>query len=76
MQFEEDAFVLRSKSEHLLHCDSLESDPANFEQNSKEYGINRRSALLSLKYFNICSGSLVADIMHDVLESIWSEIDP
>ena len=31
MQFEEDAFVLHSKREHLLHCDSLESYPANFE---------------------------------------------
>ena len=37
---------------------------------SKEYGINRRSALNDLKYFHVCNGALIPDIMHDVLESI------
>ena len=37
---------------------------------SKEYGINRRSALNDLKYFHVCNGALIPDIMHDVLEGI------
>ena len=30
--------------------------------------INRRSIFLELKYFDICGGGLIPDIMHDVLE--------
>jgi len=37
---------------------------------SKEYGINCRSALNDLKYFHVCNGSLIPDIMHDVLEGV------
>ena len=35
---------------------------------SKEYGINRPSVLNELKYFHTCTGALIPDIMHDVLE--------
>ena len=35
---------------------------------SKEFGINRDSILNDLTYFHVCDGSLVPDIMHDVLE--------
>ena len=52
----------------MHHCESLEDDPANYEENSKEFGVNYRSKLLELKYFNICGGGLVADVMHDLLE--------
>ena len=37
---------------------------------SKEFGINRKSALDKLKYFKVASGALVPDIMHDVLEGV------
>ena len=37
-------------------------------EKSKEYGINRDSALNELAYFNVCDGSLIPDIMHDILE--------
>lgn len=37
---------------------------------SKEYGINRRSALNDLKYFHVCNGALIPDIMHNVLEGV------
>ena len=30
--------------------------------------MNYRSKLLELEYFNACSGGLVADVMHDLLE--------
>ena len=35
---------------------------------SKEFGINRNSALNELAYFHACSGALIPDIMHDILE--------
>lgn len=37
---------------------------------SKEYGINRDSALNSLAYFHVCDGSLIPDVMHDILEGM------
>ena len=35
-----------------------------------EYGINRKSISTELKYFDICSGGLIPDIMHDILEGV------
>lgn len=35
---------------------------------SQEYGINGRSSMLSLAKFDLCSGGLLPDVMHDVLE--------
>lgn len=37
---------------------------------SKKYGINAPSSLLKLRYFDLCSGALVPDVMHDVLEGV------
>ena len=37
-------------------------------RNLKEHGINHRSSLLSLNYFDLCGGVLLPDIMHDILE--------
>ena len=37
-------------------------------EQSKEYGINRKSILNDLKYFDMCNGSLIPDVMHNVLE--------
>ena len=37
-------------------------------EDSVEYGINRDSVLNELTYFHVCSGGLLPDIMHDVLE--------
>ena len=51
--------------EHISQCDLLDSDP----ECSVEYGINFRSALMSLKYLNICE-VLVPDVMHDILEGV------
>ncbi len=42
----------------------------NFAQLSVEHGINLRSPLLDLQYFDLCSGALVADVMHDILEGV------
>ena len=52
--------------DHDNHCDLIENDPSG--NMSKEYGINCRSALNCLKYFHVCNGALIPDVMHDVLE--------
>ncbi len=35
---------------------------------SKLYGVNRDSILNELTHFHVCSGALVPDVMHDILE--------
>jgi len=47
-----------------------ESTPADIAHFSSLYGVNRRVALDSLKYFSVASGALVPDIMHDILEGV------
>lgn len=69
-QFSEEKFELRKLSQHLIQCDTLNQEPHNWEQNSKEFGINRRSILLELHHFDPCSGALVPDIMHDLFEGV------
>jgi len=34
------------------------------------FGVNRRSLLMSLSYFDVTSGSLIPDVMHDFLEGV------
>ena len=50
----------------MQHCVLVEEDTTG--QCSKEYGVNSRSILLDLKHFNMCSGSLLPDVMHDLIE--------
>ena len=35
-----------------------------------EYGVNHRSILMDLEYFDLCSGALVQDAMHDLMEGV------
>ena len=58
---------LRTLESHLEQCNLLEDDESE-EDHSMEFGINSRSKLMSLEYFDLCSGCLVPDILHDVLE--------
>ena len=51
---------------HKLHIEELNNDETGSV--SKEYGLNRNSILNELQYFNVCSGALLPDIMHDLLE--------
>ena len=37
---------------------------------SKKFGIHCNSALNDLEYFHVCNGSLIPDIMYDVLEGV------
>lgn len=66
MQFQENQFTLRDSQSHKQHCQLLEGPSG--QEYSKEYGINRESLLDSLSYFSTCTGSLLPDVMHDLLE--------
>ena len=71
MQFVESQFTLRSDEQHSNYCDLLEQDDLptiDVQHYSLVYGVNRRALLDTLKYYNVASGSLIPDIMHDILE--------
>ena len=67
-QFEEECFELRTLDEHIHQCDIIEDDDGDAVENSKEFGVNSHSVLLELKHFDMCSGALIPDVMHDLLE--------
>lgn len=69
-QFQDKDFTLRTLEDHRHQCDILEEDISNFTENSKEYGVNFRSILMELTYFDVCSGALLPDVMHDLLEGV------
>lgn len=54
---------MRNQEEHEQYC----SDILTNAELSKEYGVNRRSILLDLQYFDVCD-RLLPDVMHDLLE--------
>lgn len=58
--------MLRDKDSHIHQCTLLEEDESGTA--SKTYGINRNSILNQLNYFHVCNGSLLPDLMHDILE--------
>jgi hypothetical protein len=65
-EFNESSFKIRNLTRHMRHCDKIKVDISA----SKKYGVNRHSILLELKYFDMCSGTLITDVMHDVLEGV------
>lgn len=68
--FMESSFLLRTPCDHRRKCNQLDLAPTEEDRKklSKEFGINSRSILNELQYFDVCSGALVQDVMHDVLE--------
>ena len=64
---------MRTLGEHLRHCDSIGDDEDSNEK-SKEFGVNRCSILLELKHFDLCSGALIPDVMHDLLKGALQHI--
>lgn len=72
-KFKEHEFELRSVDHHEQHLTEIKSGKEiesgeDSSTLSTEYGINRRSVLDDLQYFKVVSGSLLPDIMHDVME--------
>lgn len=60
-------FVLRTPEEHRKMCDHLEvAEDATYH--STTYGINRRTPLNYLQFYNVCDLGLPPDVMHDLLE--------
>lgn len=66
MQFDEKKFRLRERDQHLEDCDELEAYPS--DERSRDLGINSRSILFELQYFDV--DVLVPDVMHDLLEGV------
>ena len=71
-QFKEDYFHLRTMDAHRQHCMMVENDATGCF--SIEYGVNSRSCLLELNTFDICSGALLPDVMHDILEGTLQHV--
>jgi len=49
-----------------MHLQSIEDDPSQ----SRELGVNQESALMEIETFDLCSGALLSDVMHDLLEGV------
>ena len=67
-KFADNQFTSRDKVSHKNHCSLVAEDSSGTA--SKEYGINRDSILNELAYFHVCDGSLLLDVMHDLLEGV------
>ena len=69
--FEEDLFQLRDQDDHKEQLHDIENAPSQYLKDyfCKEYGINKRSILSNLPYFNV-THQLPQDIMHIFLEGI------
>ena len=70
-QYVESEFHLRSSDEHLRQCQLLEGNGlTSYDRQhlSSTFGINRRAEIDKLRYFDVTSGALIPDIMHDILE--------
>ena len=64
--------LLRTSIDHSTKCDQLEAAATKRDRDtlSTAFGINHRSILNELEYFDVCSGALVQDVTHDVLEGV------
>ena len=67
-KFKESRFQLQNPADHATHLLQVQGSGGN--DATKEFGINRRSVLDELQYFKVSSGSLIPDVMHDVLEGV------
>lgn len=71
LQFLESQFTLRSSTTHARHCAILDNEElmsADRQHYSTTFGVNRRALVDTLCYFDVTSGALIPDIMHDILE--------
>ena len=71
-QFREEFFQVHTLESHYEHLAHLEDDESGVF--SKEVGVNCRSKLLELEHFDLCSGALVPDVMHDLLERVLQHL--
>lgn len=57
---------------HQQHCSLVDGDTTG--KLSTEYGVNSRSPMLDLEYFDMCCGTLIPDVMHDLLEGTLQHV--
>jgi hypothetical protein len=72
-EFTEDKFVMRTLEMHRQHCEYIERNGISENERShfsKIYGINRRSCLVDLPYFDVTK-QLPEDIMHVLFEGLF-----
>ena len=70
MQFFESCFVIREPKSHSNQCDLIEQSSALMNHYRTVYGINSRSSMDSLQFFKVSRGTLLPDILHDILEGM------
>ena len=68
-QFTEAGICLRNKENHAHHCKLIDMEGLT-DHYSLCFGINRNPILNELRYFDVTSGALLNDIMHDILEGV------
>ena len=63
---------LRNPQKHDEQCTIIERQTTDdmYRHYSVLYGINQRSILDSLTYFKVAAGTLIPDVMHDLLEGV------
>ena len=60
------SFELQSITTHMEHLEAIEDNPSQ----SHEFGVNHESLLMEIEYFDICSGVLISNVMHDLFEGV------
>ena len=71
MQFFESCFVIREPKSHSNQCDLIEQSSALMNHYRIVYGIfNSGSSMDSLQFFKVSRGTLLPDILHDILEGM------
>ena len=83
-QFKEVDFIIRSPHSHKQHCLELEHNTnaskeyginrnsclneLRYNLNGFKYTLTQFCDLVVCRYFHVCDGGLVPDVMHDLLE--------
>lgn len=57
---------MRDITTHVDQLQEIQDDPSQ----SQELGVNQRSLLMDIHSFDICSGVLVCNVMHDLFEGL------
>lgn len=63
-------FTLQTSDSYSHYCNLIEHIPELSGHYSTVFGINCRSPLESLPHFSVAEGSMIPNIMHDVLEGV------
>ena len=62
---------MRTTEQYDCSLSEMETHPTQRNDLSIEYGLNFRSVLNDLTYFHVCTGAMLPDIFHDILEGVF-----